>query len=1349
MANAENLINSLTDEEIDMYTISIESNGHIVIDNDRYVCVPDNLKRIAVQYDHNIETVTFDCPRYWDGIDMSTMIIYINYLRADNKLGSAAATNITIDEDDSSIMHFDWVITRNVSEANGPLSFLVCIKMVDSYGEEITHWNSELNKDMYISEGLECSESIAESYPDVITQILATLSGNVGEGALNVTDVIDNLVTNNARKPLSAKQGMILKSLIDEVANEGIDEAQLSNAVETALAEAKANGDFKGEPGKDGTPGKDGEDGRDGISVSHKWEGTKLTVTSSSGTSSADLKGNTGKTAYEYAVDMGYEGSEQDFADKMLREIPMYTSELNNDSGFIKNTELVSDLSVNDLYKALSAFAGWSLSTRLDNTEQNFKDITDDLDKRLSAVADSDDETLNQLSEVVAYIKSNKSLIDSITTSKVNVSDIVDNMTSTAANKPLSANQGRLLRQLIDLTREQKLDATALAGAIETALAEAKASGEFDGTDGSSGKDGKSAFDYAVEGGFTGTENVFAGKLADLANSQWQALRARVAEEYVIKDAVASFKGQNAWLQGVNPLVVSKTYTVRWGGVEYTTTAFLYDGSVVIGNAGIIGGTNTGEPFCISAFENSKSLSLYKESSTEENIAVSVFAGTETVVYNKLPKEYLPDGISAGSESGGDITIVNADWLQNDPDTSDHIKNRTHYKEEVAEAVLFKLQTVNFTTSLTTITGPGSENIIEGELYTVIWNGATHYVTAYNEAGDIMLGDGVNHPFKITAFSTTSALVEKNESTSENVELAIYKGKPKIIYHKLDGRYLPEGYGYIIDESKRDYLVPEMSVEFTTTDTTLRFPFGEAGNTALEAGKTYNVHYNGTDYKDLIAKSVSDDAGTIVYIGNHSLSVVSAEDTGEPFLYYYWAETSQDWLHRCILHRKTALVAETVSFAIYTETDMSEHKRFDARLMPNGLGYLEGEDSVAVTNALTFDGDMTDKANFTLDGVTYFVKITDSPVEISQLYGATVEAYGQQIAITEDICQDMSTQVGVPCYFAGDYVVICYEGGFFMGFDFPKGIYVTNTPNVGYVSSIKALTDCFTIEIKATPHLIDKRLIGDWVARKETQEIEIVPEMEAALSTTTMTAGFNEGEQGHCSLSLDKKYNFTFKGVEYKGLKATEINDGTHLTLQIATSDFNYNYFVSGYDDLDGKCSLTSTSEDDKGAIVTFSIAEAALAPVKMPEEYLPDSLTVIPEIDLTDTDINYSTEEQEVDGNFCAVSQLLLNGSKVKVKYKFAGVSGAAIITDCTGGDLTNWSILHHNWFNPEDKSVYLIYITTWNSENIAVAKVYKVNNETNVDSVILNSSTEGSTKKFKLTVDDSGTISATEVTS
>ena len=142
------------------------------------------------------------------------------------------------------------------------------------------------------------------------------------------------------------------------------------------------------------------------------------------------------------------------------------------------------------------------------DTHSDIRLLIQGLTDRLNALADSDDTTLDQLSEVVAYIKSNRSLIEAITTSKVNVSDIVDNLTTNVSNKPLSAAQGVVIKTLIDALRNDKLDAAELTNAVNTALAQAKASGEFDGAD------GKTAYQYAQVGGYTGTETEFAEKLA-------------------------------------------------------------------------------------------------------------------------------------------------------------------------------------------------------------------------------------------------------------------------------------------------------------------------------------------------------------------------------------------------------------------------------------------------------------------------------------------------------------------------------------------------------------------------------------------------------------------------------------------------------------------------------------------------------------------------------------------------------------------------------------------------------------------------------------------------------------------
>ena len=179
MSQAEELLTSLNATEL----LSVESEEpHIVIDDDRIITVPDKLKRLAVQYDHDIETVTFDCPRYWDDLDMSQMKIYINYLRSDTYTGTYKAQNITVDETDDTIMHFTWTVSKNVSMVFGKIVFLVCVRKTDESGNEVNHWNSELCKDCYVSEGLEVDgEELKELYPDIIDQWHNEVLGVIGE----------------------------------------------------------------------------------------------------------------------------------------------------------------------------------------------------------------------------------------------------------------------------------------------------------------------------------------------------------------------------------------------------------------------------------------------------------------------------------------------------------------------------------------------------------------------------------------------------------------------------------------------------------------------------------------------------------------------------------------------------------------------------------------------------------------------------------------------------------------------------------------------------------------------------------------------------------------------------------------------------------------------------------------------------------------------------------------------------------------------------------------------------------------------------------------------------------------
>lgn len=116
----------------------------------------------------------------------------------------------------------------------------------------------------------------------------------------------------------------------------------------------------------------------------------------------------------------------------------------------------------------VDAASGALSAHNTDSTSHNdIRILISELGNRLNAIADSEDLDLDQLSELVAYIKDNRELIDQITTSKVSVTDIVDDLITNVADRPLSAAQGVVLKNLIDAL-ENNQSTGLYEGAVQT-----------------------------------------------------------------------------------------------------------------------------------------------------------------------------------------------------------------------------------------------------------------------------------------------------------------------------------------------------------------------------------------------------------------------------------------------------------------------------------------------------------------------------------------------------------------------------------------------------------------------------------------------------------------------------------------------------------------------------------------------------------------------------------------------------------------------------------------------------------------------------------------------------------------
>lgn len=133
------------------------------------------------------------------------------------------------------------------------------------------------------------------------------------------------------------------------------------------------------------------------------------------------------------------------------------------------------------------------------SAHNDIRTLINDLKTKVNNFLDVDDATTDQLSEVLTLINNNKGTLESLTTSKINVSDIVDNLTTSNAGKVLSAKQGVALKALIDAL-DAELDSHTHAIADVSGL--------------QSALDGKAASSHGTHVSFTTTKPVMDGTAA-------------------------------------------------------------------------------------------------------------------------------------------------------------------------------------------------------------------------------------------------------------------------------------------------------------------------------------------------------------------------------------------------------------------------------------------------------------------------------------------------------------------------------------------------------------------------------------------------------------------------------------------------------------------------------------------------------------------------------------------------------------------------------------------------------------------------------------------------------------------
>lgn len=204
----------------------IDVDKHFTIDPTTRKVLPDKPdKANLVQFDHNSERLTFELPRYIDGHDMLTcneVWVHFNNIEVSTKLtnsGVYQVTDLQVSEEHEDTLVCSWLVSQEATQLVGLLSFVVSFVCAAQDGYVGYRWNSAPYTGISVLNGIFNSDIVLAEYADILVEWeerIRALEEGGGTGGGEGSD---------------------------------IDMEEVKAAINDALADAKASGDFDGEDG--------------------------------------------------------------------------------------------------------------------------------------------------------------------------------------------------------------------------------------------------------------------------------------------------------------------------------------------------------------------------------------------------------------------------------------------------------------------------------------------------------------------------------------------------------------------------------------------------------------------------------------------------------------------------------------------------------------------------------------------------------------------------------------------------------------------------------------------------------------------------------------------------------------------------------------------------------------------------------------------------------------------------------------------------------------------------------------------------------------------------------------------
>ena len=174
-----------------------DTDKHFTIDLATRALVNQTPEKVCVmQYDHDSERITFDLPAKVEEHNiLDCNRVEVHYLNIDaqtkeQRQGLYEVDDLQLSPADEAVAICSWLISMNATQLVGPLYFRVTFKCVTD-GNIDYSWSTAIYKALTVSDGINCTEYVAEQYADVLAafdeRLCAVEAGGGGSVDLDTT----------------------------------------------------------------------------------------------------------------------------------------------------------------------------------------------------------------------------------------------------------------------------------------------------------------------------------------------------------------------------------------------------------------------------------------------------------------------------------------------------------------------------------------------------------------------------------------------------------------------------------------------------------------------------------------------------------------------------------------------------------------------------------------------------------------------------------------------------------------------------------------------------------------------------------------------------------------------------------------------------------------------------------------------------------------------------------------------------------------------------------------------------------------------------------------------------------